>query len=102
MRRSRSIAASVRSALLRLANPMPWKITQATSIAVDRANCARSMWLMARCRARPGQSRSSSLIPVFERVCASTVLTITAQYSEGPALPSGRALPGSAPGTTTL
>ncbi len=28
---------------------------------------------------RPGQSRSSSLIEVLERVCASTRLTITAQ-----------------------
>ena len=42
------------------------------------------------------QSRSSSLMLVFERVRSSTRLTITAQASAGP--PS---LPGRAPGTTT-
>ena len=47
------------------------------------------------------QSRSSSLIEVFERVCASTRLTITAQYRLGPGLPSGSGLPGRLPGTTT-
>ena len=47
------------------------------------------------------QSRSSSLIAVLARVCASTRLTITAQYSEGPGEPSGSGLPGSEPGTTT-
>ena len=49
----------------------------------------------------PAQSRSSSLIEVFARVCASTVFTITAQYSDGPGEPSGNGLPGSDPGTTT-
>ncbi|POR53153.1 hypothetical protein CYD53_104128 [Bosea psychrotolerans] len=47
------------------------------------------------------QSRSNSLMPVFERVWASTVLTMTAQESEGPGVPSGKGLPGSEPGTTT-
>jgi hypothetical protein len=41
-------------------------------------------------------SRNSSLIPVFERVCASTRLTITAQDRAGPPLAPGRE-----PGTTT-
>ena len=36
------------------------------------------------------------MIPVFERVCASTVFTMTAQYSEGPGVPSGSGLPGMA------
>ena len=44
----------------------------------------------------PAQSRSSSLIPVLERVFASTRLTITAQARLGP--PS---FAGSVPGTTT-
>ena len=47
------------------------------------------------------QSRNKSLIPVLERVCASTVFTITAQYSDGPGVPSGKGLPGSEPDTTT-
>jgi hypothetical protein len=47
------------------------------------------------------QSRSSSLIAVLLRVCASTRLTITAQARLGPGEPSGNGLPGSAPGTTT-
>ena len=47
------------------------------------------------------QSRNSSLIDVFDRVCASTVFTMTAQYSDGPGDPFGRALPGKDPGTTT-
>ena len=47
------------------------------------------------------QSRRSSLMLVFARVCASTRFTITAQASEGPGEPSGRGLPGSEPGTTT-
>ena len=40
-------------------------------------------------------------MPVFERVCASTVLTMTAQASAGPGVPSGKGLPGSEPGTST-
>ena len=48
-----------------------------------------------------GQSRSNSLIEVLERVRSSTRLTITAQYSDGPGVPSGKGLPGSVPGTTT-
>ena len=40
-------------------------------------------------------------MPVLERVCASTVLTMTAQESAGPGVPSGNGLPGSEPGTTT-
>ncbi len=40
------------------------------------------------------QSRSSSLMLVFARVCASTRLTITAQESDGPGEPSGSGLPG--------
>ncbi len=48
-----------------------------------------------------GQSRSNSLMEVFARVCASTVFTITAQYSDGPGDPSGSGLPGKEPGTTT-
>src|SRR5690606_37532121 len=50
--------------------------------------------------ARVGQSarpRSSSLIEVFDRVLASTCLTITAQYSE-----CDRSFAGSWPETTTL
>ena len=43
-------------------------------------------------------SRKSSLIEVFDRVLASTFLTITAQYNEGP---SGLTLLGKLPGTTT-
>jgi hypothetical protein len=43
------------------------------------------------------QSRSSSLTAVLARVWASTRLTITAQYRDGPPFGSGRA-----PGTTTL
>ncbi len=39
-------------------------------------------------------------MPVFARVWASTVFTITAQWSDGPGEPSGRGLPGSEPGTT--
>ncbi len=41
-----------------------------------------------------GQSRSSSLIAVLARVCASTRLTMTAQDRLGPGLPSGSGLPG--------
>ena len=48
-----------------------------------------------------GQSRSSSLMLVLERVCASTRFTITAQYSDGPGSPSGQGLPGMLPDTTT-
>ena len=47
------------------------------------------------------QSRSSSLIEVLARVCASTIFTMTAQYSDGPGEPSGSGLPGIEPGTTT-
>ena len=47
------------------------------------------------------QSRSSSLMDVFARVCASTIFTITAQYNDGPGEPSGSGRPGSEPGTTT-
>lgn len=47
------------------------------------------------------QSRKSSLMLVFDRVCASTRFTITAQDSDGPGEPSGSGLPGSEPGTTT-
>jgi len=54
-----------------------------------------------RSTAVPDQSRSRSLIPVLERVCASTVLTMTAQERLGPGVPSGSGLPGSDPGTTT-
>ena len=43
------------------------------------------------------QSRSNSLIEVFARVCSSTVLTITAQYSDGPGDPSGKARPAASP-----
>ena len=50
---------------------------------------------------RAHQSRSNSLIEVFARVCSSTVLTMTAQYSDGPGEPSGSGRPGSDPGTTT-
>src|SRR5207253_6293690 len=46
-------------------------------------------------------SRRRSLIEVLARVCASTCLTMTAQYRLGPGLPSGNARPGSEPGTTT-
>ena len=49
----------------------------------------------------PAQSRNNSLMEVFARVCASTVLTMTAQYSDGPGDPSGSGLPGNEPGTTT-
>ncbi len=49
----------------------------------------------------PYQSRNSSLIDVFERVFPSTRLTMTAQASEGPGVPSGNGFPGNAPGTTT-
>ena len=47
------------------------------------------------------QSRKRSLIDVLERVCASTVLTITAQARLGVGAPSGLTAPGNAPGTTT-
>ena len=50
---------------------------------------------------RAHQSRSNSLIPVFDRVCASTVLTITAQYRLGPGMPSTFTFGGKVPGTTT-
>ena len=52
-------------------------------------------------RQRIHHARKSSLIEVLARVCASTRLTMTAQARLGPAPPSGKALPGSAPGTTT-
>src|SRR3546814_20661894 len=48
-------------------------------------------------RVAGNQSRSSSLIPVLARVLASTRLTITAQYSDGPGVPSGSGLPGREP-----
>ena len=47
------------------------------------------------------QSRSSSLIEVLARVRSSTRLTITAQASDGPGLPSASGRPGRLPGTTT-
>ena len=47
------------------------------------------------------QSRRSSLMLVFERVCSSTRLTMTAQYSAGVGAPFGPGLPGKVPGTTT-
>ena len=43
------------------------------------------------------QSRNSSLMEVFARVCASTVLTITAQYKDGPGEPSGSGFPARIP-----
>ena len=48
-----------------------------------------------------GQSRSNSLIEVFARVCASTVLTMTAQYSDGPGRAVRQRLARQRPGTTT-
>src|SRR5271165_2921760 len=50
---------------------------------------------------RVDHARSSSLIEVLERVCASTRFTITAQARFGPGVPSGSGRPGSVPGTTT-
>jgi hypothetical protein len=47
-------------------------------------------------------SRKSSLMPVLARVWASTVFTITAQWSDGRGEPSGSSLPGSEPGTTRI
>src|SRR6185369_8599482 len=47
------------------------------------------------------QSRSNSLMLVLERVCSSTVLTMTAQASDGPGDPFGNGFPGREPGTTT-
>jgi len=43
----------------------------------------------------------AAMMEVFERVCSSTVFTITAQYSDGPCVPSGSGLPGMDPDTTT-
>ena len=63
---------------------------------LGRDGTRREQERQAEARAHRPQSLSSSLIPVFERVLASTVLTITAQARPGP--PS---LPGSVPGTTT-
>ena len=50
----------------------------------------------------PAQSRSRSLMEVFDRVFASTRFTMTAQYRPGPGVPSAMGLPGRVPGTTTL
>src|SRR5262245_5024272 len=47
------------------------------------------------------QSLSNSLIEVLARVRSSTVFTMTAQYSDGPGVPSGSGFPGMAPETTT-
>lgn len=83
----------------RLAALMDGEITGRRPPARDRPSpCTRpSTRLRSRLFASPpNQSRSSSLTPVLARVCASTRLTMTAQYNDGPPLGSG-----SDPGTTT-
>lgn len=54
------------------------------------------------CARHRAQSRSRSLMEVFDRVFASTRFTMTAQYRPGPGVPSAMGLPGMVPGTTTL